>query len=86
MTTELVRPEKRNRVEEGGASDGGVAEAAAAGESIGLANGSAAAAANAGAASNLIIQLVSETGEALGRFKTCRLTKKRERERSAWRC
>jgi hypothetical protein len=73
MTTEPARREKRNRVEEGGASVG-VSEAAAAGETNAppaAANGSAAAAANAGAASNLIIQLVSETGEILGRFMIC---------------
>ena len=67
MTTELARPEKRNRLEDE-ASDG-VASAAAAGETDAPANGSSAAtAANAGAASNLIIQLVSETGETLGRY------------------
>ena len=67
MTTELARPEKRNRVAE--ESNDGVARAAA-GEtnaSTAAANGSAPAA-SAGAASNLIIQLVSETGETLGRY------------------
>jgi len=75
MTTELARPEKRNRVAEE-SNDGVAARAAAAGETnastaaAAAANGSSAPAASAGAASNLIIQLVSETGETLGRYRS----------------
>lgn len=75
MTTELARPEKRNRVAE--ESNDGVARAAAGGETnasaAAAANGSSAPAASAGAASNLIIQLVSETGETLGRCRSRRM-------------
>lgn len=73
MTTELARPEKRNRVAEE-SNDGVAARAAAAGETnastAAAVNGSSAPAASAGAASNLIIQLVSETGETLGRYRS----------------
>ena len=63
MTTENARPEKRNRVESG-AVDSLLSEAAADGETNASASVSAVAATQA---SNLIIQLVSETGETLGR-------------------
>ena len=79
MTTELARPEKRNRVEEA------VNDAAAAGSETN-AKGSSAAAASASAASNLIIQLVSETGETLGKLPRVDRTSQRkriEREKSA---
>jgi hypothetical protein len=59
MTTEHARPEKRNRVESG--VDGLVVADDAAAD--GKTNAASAAASQA---SNLIIQLVSETGETLG--------------------
>ena len=86
MTTELALPEKRNRVEETGGGNDGVVDAAADGKAVGetnalTENGFSVAAAPA-TASNIIIQLVSETGETLGKYCWCRLFEQKARERA----